>query len=49
MRAIWSFGAGHSSPTGTSLRASPEPIPRNIRPGFIRSSVIHAWAMIAGW
>jgi hypothetical protein len=49
MRAIWSAGDGQSSPTGTSLSASPEPIPRNGRPGNSRSSVIHACAISAGW
>ena len=48
IRAIWSSTGGQSSPTGTSLSASPEPIPRNGRPGNIRSSVIHACAISAG-
>jgi hypothetical protein len=49
MRAIWSSVEGQSSPTGTSLSASPEPIPRYGRPGYMRSNVIHAWAISAGW
>jgi hypothetical protein len=48
-RAIWSSTGGQSSPSGTSLSASPEPMPRNGRPGNSRSSVIHACAIITGW
>ena len=49
MRAIWSPTDGQSSPIGTSFSASPDPIPRNGRPGNSRSSVTHACAIRAGW
>ena len=49
MRATCSLGDGQGSPTGTSLSASPEPMPRNMRPGNSRSSVAHACAIRPGW
>lgn len=41
-------GSGQSMPSGASFRASPEPTPRNARPGFITSSVAMNWATSAG-
>ena len=38
-----------SIPSGDSLSDSPEPTPRNARPGYMTSSVAKAWATRAGW
>ena len=48
MRSTCSAGDGHSAPSGDSLSDSPEPMPRNGRPGNSASSVAHAWAMSTG-
>ncbi len=42
MRDTCSLTSGQSIPSGDSLSDSPEPMPRNVRPGYISSSVAHA-------
>jgi hypothetical protein len=49
MRAICSPAEGQSIPQGDSLSASPEPTPRNARPGQSSSTVATNWATVAGW
>lgn len=48
VRASCSAGDGQSMPAGTSFIASPDPAPRNARPGYIASMVATCWATTTG-
>ncbi|SKW73324.1 Uncharacterised protein [Mycobacteroides abscessus subsp. abscessus] len=49
-RAKRSLNSGHSPmyPVAISLRASPVPTPRKMRPGYRHPMVAKAWAVTAG-
>ena len=49
MRSTCAPGEGQSAPSGDSFSDSPDPTPRYGRPGYIDSSVAHAWAIRTGW
>lgn len=48
VRSSCSLTAGHLIPAGTSFIASPEPTPRNARPGHRDSSVATCCATTTG-
>ena len=48
IRSTCSATGGQSMPQGDSFRDSPEPMPRNARPGKSSSTVAANWATTAG-
>ncbi len=48
IRSTCSDTGGQIAASGDSFSDSPEPIPRNGRPGNIRSKVAQAWAISTG-